>query len=124
MTIRMQAVKQFRDKFTVTQSVRNWFPGHMFRGMQDIMRLLKNIDCVIEIHDARVPFTGRNARFRSQVSSARPHLLVLNKMDLTDPSLQTHVIDRIRQGEGIDQVMFTNLKSQSGSSNKVSLTDF
>lgn len=116
----MQAVKRFRNQFRLEQSVRNWFPGHMFRGMQDIMRLLKNIDCVIEIHDARVPFTGRNTRFRSQVASARPHLLVLNKMDLTDPASRTSVINRIRKSEGIDQVVYTNLKSQSTSSNKVS----
>lgn len=120
----MQKIRKFRQQFTLEQGVRNWFPGHMFKGMQDIMRLLKNIDCVIEIHDARVPFTGRNTRFRTQVASVRPHLLVLNKVDLADQSLSLDVIERIKKSEGIDQVMFTNLKSPSGSGKVSDLSCF
>ena len=89
--------------------------------MQEILRILKNIDCVIEIHDARVPFTGRNTRFRKGVTSVRPHLLVLNKMDLADPFYCEDIAKRIRLQEGIDKIIYTNLKNTSDSTRKVSV---
>lgn len=48
------------------------------------MRFLQGrIDCVIEVHDCRIPFTGRNPKLVEALSS-KPTLLVLNKMDLAN----------------------------------------
>lgn len=44
---------------------------------------LKLVDCVIEVHDARIPLSGRNPLFQ-ELLGLKPHLLVLNKMDLAD----------------------------------------
>lgn len=87
--------------------------------MKDIMRMLKNIDCIIEIHDARVPFTGRNTRFQTDVLSTRPHLLIQNKADLADTDCNQLVIDRIQQSERISEIMYTNLKNEADSTKKV-----
>jgi len=34
------------------------------------------------VHDARVALTGRNKNISTKLASVRPHLLVMNKMDL------------------------------------------
>ena len=46
---------------------------------------LKMIDVVIEILDARIPFSGRNPNFDDIIKN-KPRLLVLNKSDLADKS--------------------------------------
>ncbi|XP_003389472.1 PREDICTED: mitochondrial ribosome-associated GTPase 1-like [Amphimedon queenslandica] len=60
----------------------NWFPGHMARGMKDALRKVQKCHLVIEVHDARIPLTGRNEKLKF---SKHKKILVLNKYDLTDP---------------------------------------
>lgn len=73
---------------------------------------LKTVDCVIEVHDARIPLSGRNPEFKYTVSGLKPHILVLNKKDLTDCSSHNTIAERIKRDEGIDHVVFTNCKDQ------------
>ena len=57
--------KAFRKAFTVPNAqALKWFPGHMMKGMERIQATLKDIDCVVEVHDARIPVSGRNSNFR------------------------------------------------------------
>ena len=44
---------------------------------------LKNIDVVVEILDARIPFSGRNPNFDDIIVN-KPRLVVMNKYDLAD----------------------------------------
>ncbi|XP_067929126.1 mitochondrial ribosome-associated GTPase 1-like [Watersipora subatra] len=60
-----------------------WFPGHMFKGLQKMQQKIGDMDCVIEVHDARIPFSGRNPLF-SRHAKMRPHILVLSKIDMVD----------------------------------------
>jgi ribosome biogenesis GTPase A len=63
-----------------------WYPGHMLkagRAMQEVLRL---VDLVVELVDARAPASSRNPRFR-QLLQSRPVLIVANKADLADPEL-------------------------------------
>lgn len=36
-----------------------WYPGHMQKGMADINSKMISVDVVVEVHDARIPFSGR-----------------------------------------------------------------
>ncbi|XP_043534798.1 mitochondrial ribosome-associated GTPase 1 isoform X3 [Chiloscyllium plagiosum] len=65
------------------REVAKWFPGHMAKGLKKMQASLKKVDCIIEVHDARIPLSGRNPMFQEALG-VRPHLLVLNKMDLAD----------------------------------------
>ncbi|XP_056653926.1 mitochondrial ribosome-associated GTPase 1 isoform X2 [Monodelphis domestica] len=65
------------------QDVARWFPGHMAKGLKKMQSSLKLVDCIIEVHDARIPLSGRNPLFQETLG-IKPHLLVLNKMDLAD----------------------------------------
>lgn len=62
-----------------------WYPGHMAKTRRLIEDNLKLIDVVIEILDARIPFSGRNPNFDDIIRN-KPRLLVLNKSDLADKS--------------------------------------
>uniref|UniRef100_A0A5K3FPG9 Mitochondrial GTPase 1 n=1 Tax=Mesocestoides corti TaxID=53468 RepID=A0A5K3FPG9_MESCO len=61
----------------------NWYPGHMQKGLKEIQARLADVDVIIEIHDARLPLTGR-CQFVRDVSQIRPHILILNKSDLAE----------------------------------------
>lgn len=64
----------------------NWYPGHMAKTRRLIEENLKFIDAVVEIIDARIPFSGRNPCFDDMIKS-KPRLIVMNKSDLADPAL-------------------------------------
>lgn len=96
----------------VTKDVIHWFPGHMNKGLKQMQQKLKTIDCVLEVHDARIPLSGRNPEFKYTVSGLKPHILVLNKRDLISERSQRRIADRIRAEEGLDHVLFTNCKDQ------------
>lgn len=61
-----------------------WFPGHMAKTRRLISENLKNVDIVIEILDARIPFSSRNPEIRRLVEN-KPRLVLMNKASLADP---------------------------------------
>ena len=65
------------------QNTLQWYPGHMAKTRRLIEENLKMIDVVVEILDARIPFSGRNPNFDDIIKS-KPRLLVMNKADLAD----------------------------------------
>ncbi|XP_023950269.2 mitochondrial GTPase 1 [Bicyclus anynana] len=108
------AAYNFRKKCPyVSKDLLRWFPGHMNKGLKQMQRKLKSVDCVIEVHDARIPFTGRNPIFTNTLTGAKPHILVLNKQDLTIRSLLPKVKDQLKNEEGIQNVVYTNSKDQN-----------
>ncbi|XP_008427963.1 mitochondrial ribosome-associated GTPase 1 isoform X2 [Poecilia reticulata] len=71
---------------------------------------LKNVDCILEIHDARIPLSGRNPIFQDSLN-VRPHLLVLNKMDLADLSNKQKILKKL-ENDGVRNVLFTDCLKQ------------
>ncbi|MDD6736377.1 MAG: ribosome biogenesis GTPase YlqF [Clostridiales bacterium] len=63
-----------------------WYPGHMAKTRRMIEENLGNIDVVVEILDARIPFSGRNPNFDDMLRT-KPRFAVLNKYDLADPAV-------------------------------------
>ncbi len=61
-----------------------WFPGHMAKTRRMICENLKNVDIVIEILDARIPYSSRNPEI-TRLTEGKPTLLLLNKASLADP---------------------------------------
>jgi len=61
----------------------HWYPGHMAKTRILIEENLKLIDVVVEIIDARIPYSGRNPYFNEFLKS-KPRLIVMNKYDLAD----------------------------------------
>lgn len=103
--------ENLRKVFTVqNKELLQWFPGHMELGMRQVQQRLKMVDCVIEVHDSRIPFSGRNVAFKQTITTVKPHVLVLNKKDLSDEYTFKKTAQRIVNQEGIDHVVFTNCK--------------
>lgn len=74
------------------QNNLQWYPGHMAKTRRLIEENLKFIDVVVEILDARIPFSGRNPNF-DDIIKHKPRLLVMNKSDLADKDLTSVWID-------------------------------
>jgi ribosome biogenesis GTPase A len=64
----------------------NWFPGHMFKAQKKIKELLKNIDIVVEIVDARIPISSENPMI-AKLSAEKTKIKILNKKDLADDKI-------------------------------------
>uniref|UniRef100_A0A8C7P986 G domain-containing protein n=1 Tax=Oncorhynchus mykiss TaxID=8022 RepID=A0A8C7P986_ONCMY len=91
------------------REVAHWFPRHMAKGLKQMKASVKNVDCILEIHD-NIPFSGRNPLFQDSLD-VRPHLLVLNKMDLADLSAK-HMILKQLERHGVKKVLFTDCLRQ------------
>ena len=70
-----------------------WFPGHMAKTRRMISENLKNVDIVIEILDARIPYASRNPEI-TRLTEGKPTLLLLNKASLADPAQNALWIER------------------------------
>ena len=63
----------------------NWFPGHMNRARREIAQSLATVRLVIEVLDARIPFSSGNPIIKTLLED-KPCIKVLNKCDLADPA--------------------------------------
>lgn len=64
----------------------NWYPGHMHKAGKELKQLLPKIDLVIEVVDARIPFSSQNPMLEN-LRGKKPCIKILNKSDLADPAI-------------------------------------
>ncbi|MCC8111576.1 MAG: ribosome biogenesis GTPase YlqF [Ruminococcus sp.] len=62
-----------------------WFPGHMTKTRRMIAANLSLVDAIVEILDARIPYSSRNPEM-DRMTGTKPKLFLLNKADLADSS--------------------------------------
>jgi len=74
---------EFATQLGVTMEI-NWFPGHMHKAKKEIKEILPQIDVVIEVCDARLPFSSENPMI-TEIRGDKPLIKILNKSDLADP---------------------------------------
>lgn len=60
-----------------------WYPGHMTKAKRMMQEDMKLIDIVVELLDARIPFSSRNPDIDT-LAKGRFRLVLLNKCDLAD----------------------------------------
>lgn len=89
----------------------NWYPGHMAKAKRLIEENLRVIDVVIELVDARIPWSSTNPMI-SKLIGQKPSVLVLNKADLADPNV-LHEWVQYYKGEGRN-VITLNSKDGKG----------
>lgn len=63
-----------------------WFPGHMNKARKKIAEAMPEIDLVIEVLDARLPFSSTNPMV-DELRGDKPCIKILNKSDLADPKV-------------------------------------
>lgn len=85
-----------------------WYPGHMAKAEREIEGKMKLIDIVIELVDARAPYSSKNTTFDRLIKN-KPRLLVMTKKDLADDAITAKWSQYFeKQGYG---VMVANMKN-------------
>lgn len=64
--------------------VIQWFPGHMAKARREITEKIKLVDLVIELKDARIPYSSTNPMI-SEIIGNKPRLILLCKSSMADP---------------------------------------
>ncbi|CAN8004183.1 unnamed protein product, partial [Ixodes hexagonus] len=123
MTTKLQGMTStFRKSFQLApKDMAKWFPTHMYTGMKDMQRKLKSVDCILELHDARISFfaiAGRNPNFARMLTAVKPHLLLLNKRDLADPDMEQEVVRQL-QAQGVPNVLHIRSSDPTENINKI-----
>lgn len=60
-----------------------WYPGHMTKAKRAMQEDIKLIDVIIELVDARVPFSSKNPDI-DPLANGKSRIILLNKCDLAD----------------------------------------
>ena len=93
-----------------------WFPGHMKKAKDIIVNNLKLVDVVIELLDARIPYSSANPMLQ-EIIAGKPRLVALNKSDLADRAVTKQWVEYFKkqgvpavavdapQGRGIKQLV-------------------
>lgn len=76
-----------------------WFPGHMAKTRRMIRECLQLVDLIIEILDARIPYSSKNPEI-SSLCENKPILTVFNKSSLSDPAVNDRWVSHYRKNGG------------------------
>ena len=71
-----------------------WFPGHMTKAKRQMEQNLKLVDFVIELRDARIPYSSRNPMLEEMMQN-KPRLIILSKKDKADPVQTERWIEKL-----------------------------
>ena len=88
-----------------------WYPGHMTKAKRMMQENIKLVDLIIELVDARIPFSSRNPDI-DELGKNKARIVLLNKSDLADPICNKQWISFF-QGQGA-HVLELNAKSGAG----------
>jgi ribosome biogenesis GTPase A len=78
----------------------NWFPGHMHKAILEIKKTLPTIDVIIEVLDARIPYSSENPVI-GKLRGDKPCIKLLSKSDLADPDITQSWIDYFEREQGV-----------------------
>jgi len=113
MSSSSSSIRTFRTVFALPKVNLNWFPKHMFSGMKQMQAKLRSVDCILEVHDARIPLSGRNPVLSRQLVGPIPHILVMNKSDLISNQDQNSIRKALESS--VSKILFTNAKNDQDS---------
>lgn len=74
----------------------NWFPGHMRKAINRIQEKLKQCDGVIEIGDARAPFSSF-PDYLDKITQNKVKVFVFSKIDLADPAVLSKQMEQMKE---------------------------
>lgn len=83
-----------------------WYPGHMHKAGKEVKEILPQIDLIIEILDARIPFSSQNPMLTA-LRGDKPCIKVLSKSDLADPEITRQWQTYLEQEQGVKTLALT-----------------
>lgn len=78
----------------------HWFPGHMHKALKEIKEVLSQIDVLIEVLDARIPYSSENPEV-AKIRGDKPCIKILNKSDLADPEITAQWQAHLESQDGV-----------------------
>ena len=87
----------------------HWYPGHIAKAERQLKEKLNLCDVVIEVLDARIPFSSIYNNIESLLGG-KPRLVLLNKADLVDRQELRLFVDKIKEKSNMP-VMITDAKN-------------
>ncbi|XOV79545.1 MAG: ribosome biogenesis GTPase YlqF [Aestuariibacter sp.] len=81
----------------------HWFPGHMHKALKEIKESISQVDILIEVLDARIPYSSENPEI-TEVRGDKPVLKILNKFDLADPELTAQWQAHLESERGVKTI--------------------
>lgn len=66
--------------------VISWYPGHMHKARKELQKLMQDVQVVIEVLDARIPYASSNPAL-AEIRGSTPCIKILNKADLAVESV-------------------------------------
>ena len=85
----------------------NWFPGHMHKARKEIKKVMPQMDLIIEVVDARLPFSSENPLVPA-LRGDTPVIKVLNKRDLADPAITEQWLGWLEKERGVRAITMTH----------------
>eukprot|EP01027_Heterolobosea_sp_BB2_P018979 GEZU01026673.1.p1 GENE.GEZU01026673.1~~GEZU01026673.1.p1 ORF type:complete len:387 (-),score=109.47 GEZU01026673.1:53-1072(-) len=103
----------------------NWFPGHMTKASKAMLEQMKSVDIILEVRDARIPFSSRNEFLEREIFKSKKHrrIILFNKSDLANHNLQQRISNYFEREYGIP-CMFTTTTGTSHNKNLLKVVDF
>ena len=89
----------------------NWFPGHMHKATKEIKQRLPSVDLIIEVLDARIPYSSANPVI-AKLRGDKPCIKLLNKSDLSDPQITQRWIEHFEQDKTVRSMAVTSTKPE------------
>lgn len=81
----------------------NWYPGHMHKASKEMRQIVPQVDLIIEVIDARIPFSSQNPML-AEIRGDKPCIKVLSKSDLADPVLTKQWQDYFEQENNVKTI--------------------
>ena len=103
-----------------SNTVINWYPGHMAKTKRLISENLNLIDVVYEVIDARIPYSSKIKDIDS-ILKDKKKILIMTKVDLCDMN-ETNKWVKYYEDLGY-KVLCLNLEKNGNLSNLISLTN-
>jgi len=95
-----------------------WYPGHMHKASKQIKETLPKVDVIIEILDARIPYSSENPVLKT-LRGDKPCIKILSKNDLADPEITQLWQTYFEQEHGVKTLALSLLQGNTNDSDKV-----
>jgi ribosome biogenesis GTPase A len=96
----------------------HWYPGHIAKAEKALKNKLSLVDAVIEVLDARIPFSSCYNNIEGLLGE-KPRLVLLNKIDLVEKAELSKWIEFLEKKSGC-KVLTTDAKNSRSLSSVVS----
>ncbi|CAN1211845.1 ribosome biogenesis GTPase YlqF [Tumidithrix helvetica PCC 7403] len=92
-------------------SLIQWYPGHIAKAEKALLEQLKRVDVVIEVRDARIPFSSQHPKIKTWIAD-KSHVLVFNRVDMISESVRSQWVKWHRKRD--QMVYFTDAQAGKG----------